>query len=198
MLDFLSQWPYILNQNEEWFTLLLGARCGEMPFEMKRNEICSVVSDSLQPHGLNSPWNSPGQNTGMDSLFLLQEIFLTQGSNQVSRITGRFTRWATREAHLIWNKDDGNFNSPVYGAIAHTPHRHATWGSMTLTTITFPSASETKRFPPGWGQQCVLGAPNKEFLIRLPLAALWSQMIWGFFLPEFYTILLHFFPGKIY
>ena len=99
---------------------------------------------------------------------------------------------------LIWNKDDGNFNSPVYGAIAHTPHRHATWGSMTLTTITFPSASETKRFPPGWGQQCVLGAPNKEFLIRLPLAALWSQMIWGFFLPEFYTILLHFFPGKIY
>ena len=81
MLDFLSQWPDILNQNEEWFTLLLGARCGEMPFEVKRNEICSVVSDSLQPHGLNSPWNSPGQNTGMDSLSLLQGIFTTQGLN---------------------------------------------------------------------------------------------------------------------
>ena len=25
----------------------------------------SVVSDSLQPHGLYSPWNSPSQNTGM-------------------------------------------------------------------------------------------------------------------------------------
>ena len=27
----------------------------------------SVVSDSLRPHGLYSPWNSPGQNTGMGS-----------------------------------------------------------------------------------------------------------------------------------
>ena len=36
------------------------------------------VSDSLQPH---SPWNSPGQNTGVGSLSLLQGIFPTQGSN---------------------------------------------------------------------------------------------------------------------
>ena len=38
-----------------------------------------VVSGSLRPHGLYSPWNSPGQNTGMRSHFLLQEIFPTQG-----------------------------------------------------------------------------------------------------------------------
>ena len=31
---------------------------------------------------LCDPWNSPGQNTGVDSLSLLQGIFLTQGSNQ--------------------------------------------------------------------------------------------------------------------
>ena len=30
---------------------------------------------------LCSPWNSPGQNTGVGSLSLLQEIFPTQGSN---------------------------------------------------------------------------------------------------------------------
>ena len=42
----------------------------------------SVVSDSLQPHGLYSPWNSPGQNTGVGSLSLLQGIFPTQESNQ--------------------------------------------------------------------------------------------------------------------
>ena len=30
---------------------------------------------------LYSPWNSPGQNTGVDSLSLLQRIFPTQGSN---------------------------------------------------------------------------------------------------------------------
>ena len=33
-------------------------------------------------HGLYSPWTSPGQNTGMGRLFLLQGIFPTQESNQ--------------------------------------------------------------------------------------------------------------------
>ena len=39
------------------------------------------MSNSLQPHGLYSPWNSPGQNTGVGSLSLLQGIFPTQGLN---------------------------------------------------------------------------------------------------------------------
>ena len=41
----------------------------------------SAVSSTLQPHGLYSPWNSPGQNSGVGSCSLLQRIFLTQGSN---------------------------------------------------------------------------------------------------------------------
>ena len=45
------------------------------------SESCSVVSDSLRPHGLYSPWNSPGQDTGVGSLSLLQGIFPNQGSN---------------------------------------------------------------------------------------------------------------------
>ena len=45
------------------------------------SESRSVVSDSLRPHGLYSPWNSPGRNTGVGSLSLLQGIFPTQGSN---------------------------------------------------------------------------------------------------------------------
>ena len=45
------------------------------------SESCSVFSDSLPPRGLYSPWNSPGQNTGVGSLSLLQGIFSTQGSN---------------------------------------------------------------------------------------------------------------------
>ena len=40
-----------------------------------------VVSNSLQPHGLYSRWNSPGQNTGVGISSLLQGIFPTQGSN---------------------------------------------------------------------------------------------------------------------
>ena len=39
------------------------------------------MSDSLRPHGLHSPWNSLGQNTGVGSLSLLQGIFPTQGLN---------------------------------------------------------------------------------------------------------------------
>ena len=39
------------------------------------------MSNSLQPHGLDSPWNSPGQNTGVGSCSLLQGIFPTQGLN---------------------------------------------------------------------------------------------------------------------
>ena len=42
---------------------------------------CSIVSNSLQPNGLYSPWDSPGQNTGVGSLSLLQGIFSTQGWN---------------------------------------------------------------------------------------------------------------------
>ena len=39
------------------------------------------MSNSLGPHGLYSSWNSPGQNSGVGSLSLLQRIFPTQGSN---------------------------------------------------------------------------------------------------------------------
>ena len=46
------------------------------------SESHSVVSNSLRPHGLYSPWNSPSQNTGVGSLSLLQWIFPAQGLNQ--------------------------------------------------------------------------------------------------------------------
>ena len=45
------------------------------------SESRSVISDSLWPRGLYSPWNSPGQNTGVGSLSLLQGIFPSQESN---------------------------------------------------------------------------------------------------------------------
>ena len=55
---------------------------GELQTERKwKSESCSFMSDSLQPHGLYSSWNSPGQNTGVGSLFLHQGIFPTQGLN---------------------------------------------------------------------------------------------------------------------
>ena len=52
----------------------------------KRKWSRSVVSDSSRPHGLSPtrllrPWDFPGKSTGVGCHFLLQEIFLTQGSN---------------------------------------------------------------------------------------------------------------------
>ena len=49
--------------------------------ECAERESHSVVPDSLQYHGLYGPWNSPGQNTGVGSLSLLQGIVPTLGSN---------------------------------------------------------------------------------------------------------------------
>ena len=47
---------------------------------------CSVMSDSMLPHGLQPvrllcPWNSSGKNTGMGIHSLLQGIVPTQGLN---------------------------------------------------------------------------------------------------------------------
>ena len=44
--------------------------------EVKVAQSCLTLCDPM-----DSPWNSPGQNIGVSSLFLLQGIFPTQGSN---------------------------------------------------------------------------------------------------------------------
>ena len=67
------------------------------------SESRSVESDSLWPHRLYSPWNSPDQNTGVGSLSLLQGIFPTRGSNPGLLHCRRFfTSWATRKALRIY------------------------------------------------------------------------------------------------
>ena len=54
------------------------------------SESCSAVSKSLQPHGLYSLWNSPGHNTGVGSLSLLQGSSQPRDQTQVSHIAGGF------------------------------------------------------------------------------------------------------------
>ena len=68
------------------------------------SESCSVVSNSLRPHGSYSPWNSPGQNTGGGSHSLLQGIIQPRDQTQVFHTAGGFfTIWATSKDlfHLI-------------------------------------------------------------------------------------------------
>ena len=55
------------------------------------------MSDSLQPYGLYSPWDSPGQNIRVSSF--LKGPSQPRDQTQVSHAAGRFfTSWATREA----------------------------------------------------------------------------------------------------
>ena len=58
------QWP------EDWKGSIF------IPIPKKsESESHSVVSSSLRPHEPHSPWNFPGQNTGVCSISPLQEIF---------------------------------------------------------------------------------------------------------------------------
>ena len=65
------------------------------------SQSCSALCypmDCILPR-LLCPWNSPGKNAGVDSHFLLQEIFTVQGLNSASCFAGRFFPiWTIREA----------------------------------------------------------------------------------------------------
>ena len=64
----LGMWP-VCNRYPE--TCVEGLSGAQHP----QSKNCSFVSNSA------TPWNSPGQNTGVGSLSLLQGIFPIQGSN---------------------------------------------------------------------------------------------------------------------
>ena len=84
--------------------LLLG-RKAMINLESEESESLSVISDCLQAHGLYSPWNSSGQNTGeLGSHSLLQGLFPTQGSNPgLLHCRWIFYHRSTREAQEYWS-----------------------------------------------------------------------------------------------
>ena len=60
--------------------ILFGADCLS-PSKQLKSESLSVVSDSLLPHGVYSPWNSPGPDTGVGCHFLLQDFLVHPHEN---------------------------------------------------------------------------------------------------------------------
>ena len=78
--SFPSIWPWI-EYSKPWYVLWIFFFFFAEWLNECESESHSVASDSLRPHGLYNPWNSPGQNTGVGSLSLLQGIFPTQGLN---------------------------------------------------------------------------------------------------------------------
>ena len=67
------------------------------------SECRSVLSDSLQPHGLYSPWNSLGQNTGVVAFPFSRGSSQRRDRTQVSLIAGRFfISRANKEARTVF------------------------------------------------------------------------------------------------
>ena len=137
----------------------------------------SVMSDSLWPHRLYNPWNSPGQNTGVGRLYLLQGIFPTRDQIQVSHIAGRFfTSWATAAKSLqscltLWD-----------------PHRRQP------TRLPHPWDSPDKNTGVGchFLLQCVKGKSESEvaqsWLLATPwTAALQAPLSMGFSRQEYWS-----------
>ena len=64
------------------------------------------MSDSLQPHGLYSQWNSPGQITEWVTIPFSKGSSQPMNWTQVSHIAGGFfTSWATREVQEYWSRE---------------------------------------------------------------------------------------------
>ena len=70
-------WCYFLSQLVLFFVIYIAL----LYIVLSESESRPVMSNSLGPHGLYSPWNSPGKNTGEGNLSLLEGILPTQESN---------------------------------------------------------------------------------------------------------------------
>ena len=64
------------------------------------SDSCSVVSHSLQHHGLQNLWNSPVQNTGVGNFSLLQ-VFSIQRSNPGLQYCRQILYQLSHEGSLI-------------------------------------------------------------------------------------------------
>ena len=100
--------------------------------------VSSVAQSCLnlfRPHGLQltrllCPWNSPGKNTGVGCRFLLQGIFLTQGSNSKLLHCRRISyHWVIGEA--------------LASRISHWNWHYTVSGRWILNTSLCPSSNPT-------------------------------------------------------
>ena len=95
----------------------------------------SVMSDSLQPHGLYParllcPWDSPGKNTGVGCHSLLQENLPTQGLNP---------------SHLHCRQTFYHLSHHGSTATLRSTNRHI-WGKKMMSTFTTPTLHYTRSF----------------------------------------------------
>ena len=99
----------------------------------------SLSRVSLRPHALYSPWDSPGQSTGVGRRFLLQGLFPAQGSNpglpQCRQVLNqpRYTRGSQVGAVGCGGRSPPSLSEQALFSMAKIrqhPVLQQTWGSL--------------------------------------------------------------------
>ena len=121
------------------------------------------MSDSLQPHGLYSPWRSPGQNTGVGSHSLLQGIFATQGLNpglpHCRQILYQLSQEGSQQGQLTNTKDNSSSLGKLTSvSVPYTPRvlthilktaQKASWTVKTSVQLHVPGCGVAADQEPG-------------------------------------------------
>ena len=148
----------------------------------------SVVSNSLQPHrllptSLLCPWDFPGKNTGVGCHFLLQGIFLTQGSNfhllhwqsdslllchLGSPWTTALSKGYHKQMGFSFKEQNTNWEGKMF-PVVHTWATHPTISSLSVPKCWF--LAPTAKL---WGTQC----RSREFWREDPQDK-WSWQLLG-------------------
>ena len=124
-----------VRNKQSWYPRLIGKR------KRKWESIShSVVSDSWQPHGLQSarllcPWDFPGKDTGVGCHFLLHGIFPTQSSNPSLKYPALAGRWFTTEppespCSASCNISFITFTSQKWTYFPLAPHGDGAWAAL--------------------------------------------------------------------
>ena len=148
------------------------------------SESCSVMSESLRPHGLYSPWNSPGQNTGVGSLPPLQWIFPTQELNQGLLHCRQILYQLIYEGRGIFSPIFSSLPSPQPSLLLH-PILFSAFGIPPFPTTLFKHPLLCEVFPdPHWQlitNVSLLSSTWKSSIITVKLALFvyWSAHTTG-------------------
>ena len=132
-ISFSNEWKWKVKVKSLGCVLLLAtpwtaAYQPPPPMGFSRQEYWSGVPlpSPLKILVLYSSWNSPGQNTGVGSLSLLQEIYPTQGSNagfpHCGQILYQLSHQESPKLYSPWGCKEFNMTEPLsYNAITSYP-----------------------------------------------------------------------------
>ena len=158
--------------------------------EVKWSESRSVMSNSLWPYELDSPRNSPGQNTGVDSFSLLQGIFPTQGSNPVlphcRQILYQLSHKGSPHGQQV--------NEEMFNSNNHQGNENQNCNEMSESSVRITSIKEETNYKCWWAYRekamcliCILLIVHHYQDIRASLLAqlvknvpaMWETWVWS-------------------